>query len=371
MKAISLFSGIGGLDIGFAAAGFDIIAQVEIDEYCQRVLRRHSPEWWPNAAIFADVRQFGRDNITGEIDVIFGGFPCQPHSVAGKQLGAEDDRDMWPQFRRIIGELRPRTVLLENVPGIITGYAVHIISDLTALGYDCRWGTIRASDTGTPHKRERWFCVAYTKCRGRKTTGITRMGREVGEGANATNVTPKIANRSVDMANNNGQRQLQQKRNVTRFRRRTTHKRQSLAHSQTTRLPGRWLQKRNEATLSANICAGKILGNTQGKRFQKRQSIGRNLQQKRTSAKRNGNIPRHRKRRLTKSRMGRATNGIPTWLDDPRWPAGQGSYQHESEAPRTIGKCIDPHRAARVKALGNAVVPQVAYPLACQIREIL
>ncbi len=352
MKAISLFSGIGGMDIGFSSAGFNIIAQVEIDPFCQRVLRRHAPEWWPNAAIFADVRQFGRSSITGNIDAIFGGFPCQPHSIAGKRLGAEDDRDMWPQFRRIIGEFRPRTVLLENVPGIITGYAVHIISDFAALGYDCRWGTIRASDTGTPHKRERWFCMAY----------------------------------------DNGQRQLQQKRDVTRFRRRTTHKRQSLANTSRKRRQkpaarkstpdkkrnNKACQRTGSAELYEIISGDKIMGNTEGARLPRRQrrptkSNSKNKETKTgiVADRLNRSNSRHRNWAITQSRMGRATNGIPAWLDEPRWPAGQGSYQHEWEAPRTIGKGIDTNRAARIKALGNAVVPQVAYPLACQIRNLL
>lgn len=119
MNAVSLFSGIGGMDIAFAAAGFDIIAQVEINEFCQRVLRKHK-RYWPHAALFADVRRFGIEDIPAGIivDCLFGGFPCQPFSVAGKQEGADDHRNLWPEFRRIIGEIRPRAVLLENVPGI-------------------------------------------------------------------------------------------------------------------------------------------------------------------------------------------------------------------------------------------------------------
>jgi DNA (cytosine-5)-methyltransferase 1 len=272
-RAISLFSGIGGLDIGFATAGFDIIAQVEKDTFCQRVLTRHKREWWPNAAIFPDVRDFGRKDIAGEINVIFGGFPCQPHSVAGKRLGENDDRNLWPEFRRIIGEFRPRTVLLENVPGILfgTGYAVTIIADLTKMGYDCKWGTIQAADTGSPHKRERWFCMANTQ-----STGCTCGG----------------------------------------------------------------LQVRNEAKLASNNSAREILGNT---------SAGDT--------------------NITESRMGGNVNGIPAWLVEPRWPAGQGRFQYDYEPPRTVGKGTVKNRAARIAALGNAVMPQIAYPLACEMMK--
>ncbi len=318
MLAISLCSGIGGLDIGFAAAGFDIIAQVEQDKFCQRVLKRHAGEWWPNAANFADVRDFGLASLPGikpgDIAAMFGGFPCQPHSDAGKKLGAEDDRNLWPEFRRIISEFRPRAVLLENVPGILsgTGYAVTIVADLAQMGYDCRWGTIQAADTGSPHKRERWFCVAY----------------------------------------DNGQRQLQQKRVVQRFRRRITHSNQAVSNR-------------------------KALGNAQSARFPKwrQRQIKDNCPLRKTSglattprSQRSGGIDGAI---AIKSQLGRATDGLPTWLDEPKWPAGQGTYQHAWESPRTIGKGIDPHRSPRIKALGNSVMPQLAYALACAIRDLI
>ncbi len=314
-KAISLFSGIGGLDIGFSKAGYNIIAQVEIDTFCQRVLKRHSPEWWPDSIVFTDVRRFGRNSIAGKIEVIFGGFPCQPHSVAGKRLGKADDRDLWPEFRRIIGEFRPRAVLLENVPGILTGYAVVIIADLTALGYDCRWGTIRASDTGSPHRRERWFCMAY----------------------------------------NNGQRKLQQGRAVQRLRRRFEHSNRVVANAK--------YNERQDTNIEP------IINNQQHNQA----SITRWTSgdcKSRSGSNVLGNTPRPRQLRVNKSRLGGATNGIPAWLDKPRWPAGQGAYQHEWEAPRTIGKGIDPNRASRIKALGNSVMPQIAYALAIEIRGL-
>lgn len=348
-NAISLFSGIGGLDIGFSKAGYNIIAQVEIDTFCQCILKRHKREWWPDATIFPDVRRFGRDSIAGEIEIIFGGFPCQPHSVAGKRLGAEDARSLWPEFRRIIGEFRPRTILLENVPGILTGYATIVIADLTEMGYDCRWGTIQAADTGAPHKRERWFCVA----------------------------------------NDNGQRQLQQSGDVSNIRRRTAYKRKKLANTgcptsrmetlghyrsrrqcPDTRKPKMVRQKYQAISAKGYRTGRGTVGNTISTRLPKRQIIRRNIQQQLASTQRNGNTPRPRQRRIIKSRLDRATDGLPAWLDKPRWPAGQGTYQHDWEAPRTIGKGIDPNRVSRIKALGNAVMPQIAYALAIEIGDL-
>lgn len=95
MRAISLFSGIGGIDLAMVHAGFDIVAQVEIDEFCRKVLKHHAPKYWRHSALFSDVRAFGRDSIDGRVDLIAGGFPCQPFSIAGSRKGASDNRNLW------------------------------------------------------------------------------------------------------------------------------------------------------------------------------------------------------------------------------------------------------------------------------------
>lgn len=171
MNAISLFSGVGMFDLGVSLAGFNIIAQVELDDFCRKVLKRHASANWPNSTQFMDVRDFGRHSITGDIDLIFGGFPCQPFSVAGSRQAEADDRNMWPEFFRIISAVRPRAVMLENVPGLAQAtqtengiqpaYALTVVADLATLGYDAKWGVISAADAGAPHERKRWWLVAY------------------------------------------------------------------------------------------------------------------------------------------------------------------------------------------------------------------
>jgi len=156
MKFGSLFAGIGGIDLGLERAGMECAWQVEIDDYCQRVLAKH----WPEVERFGDVRKCGSHNLAA-VDLIAGGFPCQPHSVAGKRRGAEDDRNLWPGFRRIIAELRPRYVLAENVPGIITTYIDTVLSDLESEGYACATFNLPAVAFDAPHRRERIFVVAY------------------------------------------------------------------------------------------------------------------------------------------------------------------------------------------------------------------
>ena len=153
----SLFAGIGGLDLGLERAGMRCAWQVEIDPFCRRVLAKH----WPDVQRFEDVKDVGRDSLPA-VDLIAGGFPCQPYSSAGKQRGAEDDRNLWPEYRRIVAELRPRYVLAENVLGIVSTYLDTVLSDMEQLGYT--WGAfdIPAVAFNAPHRRERIFVVAYT-----------------------------------------------------------------------------------------------------------------------------------------------------------------------------------------------------------------
>jgi DNA (cytosine-5)-methyltransferase 1 len=151
----SLFAGIGGFDLGFERAGMLPLWQVEIDDYCTRVLEKH----WPNVKRYRDVRECGKHNLES-VDVVCGGFPCQPHSHAGKRKGAEDDRDLWPEFKRIIDELRPRWVVAENVPGIRTTILDAVLSDLEGMGYAWETAIIPACAVDAPHRRDRVWIVA-------------------------------------------------------------------------------------------------------------------------------------------------------------------------------------------------------------------
>jgi len=131
--------------------------QVEIDDWRRWVLEMH----WPDVPKYGDVRNVGRHNLE-PVDLIAGGFPCQPYSVAGKRRGAEDDRNLWPEFSRVIKEMQPRYVLAENVPGIITTYLDTVLSDLESQGYTCGTFNIPACAFGAPHRRYRIFVVAYS-----------------------------------------------------------------------------------------------------------------------------------------------------------------------------------------------------------------
>lgn len=159
----SLFSGIGGLDLGLERAGMEVRWQSEVDPYCSRVLAKH----WPSVPNLGDVTQVDWSTVE-RVDLICGGFPCQPFSTAGKGLGDQDPRYLWPEVARALSVLRPRYAILENVPGLIAAPEFgRVIGDLADLGYDAEWDCIPAAAVGAPHLRYRVFVVAYPSGVGR------------------------------------------------------------------------------------------------------------------------------------------------------------------------------------------------------------
>lgn len=162
MRFGSLFAGIGGFDLGLERAGMEPAWQVEINSYCLQVLDRH----WPDVKRYGDIKEIDATDLEA-VDLICGGFPCQPASYAGQQRGTTDRRWLWPEFFRILRGARPRWVLVENVPGLLSvnsGRAFgEVVGDLASLGYDIEWDCIPAAAVGAPHKRDRVWIVACAK----------------------------------------------------------------------------------------------------------------------------------------------------------------------------------------------------------------
>lgn len=158
-KVLDLFSGVGGFSLGLERSGMETLAFCEIDEFCQKVLNKN----FPNKKIFTDIKKLTKEEINelGRIDVVCGGFPCQPFSIAGQKKGIEDDRDLWPEMFRVIQTARPTWVIGENVANFINMEFTRTKIDLESIGYKVQPFVIPACAVGAHHRRDRVWIIAH------------------------------------------------------------------------------------------------------------------------------------------------------------------------------------------------------------------
>ena len=195
MNVLHLFAGAGGGVLADQLLGFRSVGYIEIEPYCQGILKARIADGCIDPApIFGDVREFIRAGhareYRGFADVVAGGFPCQPFSLAGKRKGSSDDRNLWPEFAEVVRQVRPRYVFAENVPGLLTWdggrYFGKIVGDLAALGFDIRWCVLGADDVGAPHRRKRLWILAYSQPHG---LTVTEEQRGIGSRIHASRGT--------------------------------------------------------------------------------------------------------------------------------------------------------------------------------------
>lgn len=356
----SLFSGIGGLDLGLERAGMTVRWQVEIDPFCNRVLRRH----WPDVARFRDVREVAADELEG-VDLIAGGFPCQDISGAGRGAGLAGERSgLWFEFLRIVRELRPAWVLVENVPALRTRGADVVLGGLEEEGYATTAPVVGARHVGAPHRRDRVWIVAHGPRPGRRQprpddAGIESVGSEdcawSGERGGASVRRPRLGGTS-EVADSVGHslRLIEQ------------------------RMPGGrtdGVRDEGEAVLGGD---GEALahGHGHGREGERRGGL---LDGERAALRDDADgccraLAHSLCARLEKRRPQPGDGGAQRTpaFGGGRWPVRPGERQHEWEEPRTVespmggaahgpaARLVGRHRRAALKALGNCVVPQIA-----------
>jgi DNA (cytosine-5)-methyltransferase 1 len=169
MTHLDLFSGIGGFALAAQWAGFQTIGFSEIDPYCSKILKQH----WPDIKNYGDIRTADFTDV-GDVDLLTGGFPCQPFSVAGKKKGREDDRHLWPEMLRVIAQVKPARIVGENVTGIIGMELDNVLSDLESIGYATWPIIVPACAVDAPHQRKRVWILADS---GRKCSRPEKSGR--------------------------------------------------------------------------------------------------------------------------------------------------------------------------------------------------
>jgi len=182
MKHASLFTGIGGFDLAAEWMGWQNIFQVEIDPFCQMVLSK----MFPNAKRYENIKAFSGKKYRGTIDVLTGGFPCQPYSSAGKRKGTADERHLWPEMLRVIREVRPRYIVGENVYGLVTwndGLVFQQVqSDLESEGYEVQPYVLPACGINAPHRRNRVWFVAHADSNAGRWQEIDKRNEHQQEG---------------------------------------------------------------------------------------------------------------------------------------------------------------------------------------------
>ena len=365
---LSLFSGIGGIDLAAEWAGIKTVGQCEWAEYPTKVLEKH----WPTVPRWKDIRtltgkSFYEKTNRRTVDIISGGFPCQPFSVAGKRRGKEDDRYLWPEMVRVIKELRPTWVVGENVAGIVRMALPDILSELEACGYRTRTFLIPACAVGARHRRYRVAIVGYSEHNGLSATAVSgstqktserepKGKKEAGELAG----TGKPGN-SKAMANAESQYKRRLPVRTKKEKPGFGSGGEDVQHAYSAECKEQHTTSEPEKTRIAMWgCDAGDVCNASGKGLQ--DGAGKSVEGQEQEPESERSM-----RRATKSILGRMVDGISAWLDgDLDFIIGH-HWDDEPNVPRTATGVE--HRAERIKCLGNAVVPQQFYPIFRAIAE--
>lgn len=318
---IDLFSGIGGFALAANWAGYQTEIFCERDEFCRKVLGKH----WPTVPIVGDIFDFDGTQHAGA-DLLTAGIPCQPYSCAGKRLGAEDDRALWPEALRVIREARPRWVVIENVAGFINLALDGVLSDLEAEGYETGAVVLPACAVNAPHRRDRVWVVANSNGSGRDAQPLPVSVSSFWENNTDSKQSSQVLSHSID-----------QRPSCPR-----SHPQRQGAQQQS-------CDSGSEETAFMAHATKQGFSDWRSAPMERRDSFAK-FERRDCN---NGTI------RKPLAGLGGMADGIPGNMDR--------HFDTEPDIPR-VSKGI-PNRAARLKALGNAVVVPLVYQILKAIRE--
>lgn len=325
------------------------LPQGDVDGRDIRTIRASELVEYRHVHLFAGIGGFplGIGHLLDGYHIVTGGFPCQPHSLAGKRKASADERDLWPETFRIIRQLRPDYAIGENVLGLLSSESGRffggILRDMASIGYDAQWTVLRASDFGAPHRRARVFLVAYPSSQRPSSIWHGLSTRE--------NDTTGTSSRT-DVAYHDG---IGCNRSKYHWERGQIHQNEKW-NNQTTSQIGEELQSQfGETHGHAKLADAHIQRCEECDVATSDGTVGLNTR----------NVETFRVFGETQSLMGGDAHGLSRRLDGHRWPVGPGQAQHDYE-PSRVTMEPQPHRVARLKALGNAIVPQcVEYIAQC------
>tara|TARA_R100000935_G_scaffold17375_1_gene34093 strand:+ start:776 stop:1906 length:1131 start_codon:yes stop_codon:yes gene_type:complete len=374
MRHLDLFSGIGGFALGLEATQkIKTVAFCEIDKYCTKVLNKN----WPEVPVYKDIKELTYDKLKADgidsIDIITGGYPCQPFSIAGLKKGVEDPRHLWPEYFRIIKELRPTWVIGENVSGHIKLGLDAVQEDLESQGYSLRTFSVSASSIGANHQRERIWTVAYSQ-RNYDSQQIKRV--------NGEEISLQKEHRENDSTtrNSSGASAIRETRN----------EHADVVHSNSFRSP-----QHTEATeetsrrgTETSFVSTSDVENARRRSWREQftrdtESTGPGTSEKTEWSTNTDTSPGPSERTETMANASSIESNVGEDIQHTSTGNGQGQTGRENSSEESaqnwwnlepdVGRVADgvPDRTHRLKSLGNAVVPQIPYYIAQSILEVM
>ena len=331
MNHLDLFSGIGGFSLGLERVGFNTIAFCERDRYCQLLLQKH----WKGVKIYDDITKLEGKDIKEPVDILTGGFPCQPYSVAGKQKGTRDDRYLWPEMFRVIKEVQPTFVIAENVRGLINiqdGMVFETVcSNLESEGFEVQTFIIPAAGVGAPHKRERVWIVGYSEYNGSSPAKIERGHDEV-NARSQKRQNQTIESERTSRSNNN---------EIMENSRRSLRQRSSIREKNADEVGEEVTNQhqRSNSSSKSNVANSESFS-SYGRKFQSSKEKSGQEGSTRIETRRINSYESDRNWWFVEPDVGRVAHGIPG-------------------------------RSHRLKGLGNAIVPQIAEEIGRAIQKVL